>query len=168
METFRIAKEIDAKVLAIVRQKSWEATYRGIYSDEVIDNFDYIFHEQKFVNQIRNPEIITYVIEVDGIIIGYFSIGIPFDRSTEDLGLYLYSLYILPAYQQKGIGARVFGFVREYCKNNGIHKFRNACNMHNAKAKIFYTKMGGTITLEDSGHPNKAEDQCYFEYILSE
>lgn len=103
METFRIAKEIDAKVLAIVRQKSWEATYRGIYSNEVIDNFDYIFHEQKFVNQIRNPEIITYVIEVDGIIIGYFSIGIPFDRSTEDLGLYLYSLYIFQPINKKAL-----------------------------------------------------------------
>ena len=166
MENYRIARVADAKMLAATRQKAWKTTYIGIYSDDKIDNFDYGVHEQKFITQIRNPENNVYVIEIDNEVIGYFSFGTPRHGSYKDFELCLNSLYILKYYQGRGIGSRIFAFVKDYCRNNGINKFFNACNTHNIKAKAFYKEMGGILTFEDSGHTDKAEDQCYFEYIL--
>jgi hypothetical protein len=37
----RLATEKDCNELARVKHNCWETTYRGIYSDEKIDNFDY-------------------------------------------------------------------------------------------------------------------------------
>jgi GNAT superfamily N-acetyltransferase len=166
METYRIATVVDAKMLAIIKQKSWETTYRGIYSDDKIDNFDYDLHEQKFIAQIRSQENNVYVIEIDDEVVGYFSFGSPQHGSYKDFELCLNSLYILKDYQGRGIGSRVFAFVKDYCRNKGINKFFNACNSYNTKAKAFYKEMGGILTFEDSGHTDKAEDQCYFEHIL--
>lgn len=87
-------------------------------------------------------------------------------KDMNNYGLCINSLYILSKYQHMGIGSRVFSFVREYCQNNGIHNFYNSCNTHNTKAKNFYAKMGSVIFFEDSGHADKAEDQCYFKYTL--
>lgn len=61
-ETFRITTVTDAKTLAIIRKNVWAETYRGIYSDDMIDNFSYSLHEQKFTIQIENPDINVYII----------------------------------------------------------------------------------------------------------
>ena len=38
--TFKKAEPTDAPLLAATRQKAWAATYRGIYPDEMIDQYD--------------------------------------------------------------------------------------------------------------------------------
>lgn len=40
-------KESDADLLGQLRQKAWSFTYRGIYPDEMIDQFDYAWHKER-------------------------------------------------------------------------------------------------------------------------
>ena len=38
---FRLARINDSYDLSYLKKEVWETTYRGIYDDEVIDNYDY-------------------------------------------------------------------------------------------------------------------------------
>ena len=44
MIVFRKATPEDAPLLAATRPKVWATTYRGIYSDEMIDNYDLSYY----------------------------------------------------------------------------------------------------------------------------
>ena len=46
----RLAKFTDCSTLSIIKRKVWETTYRGIYPDEKLDNYDYRKHEEKFID----------------------------------------------------------------------------------------------------------------------
>jgi len=166
MYVFRNAIEEDAKGLARLRQKVWSENYRGIFHDEMIDNFDFDMHELKFLNQINDPEIEMFIIENDGNQIGYFSFNTTAQESMGMFGLRLISLYILYEYQNKGIGTKIFSHIRKYCSDKNILNFYNTCNMYNFNAIEFYKKMGGIVIFEDSGHENKFENQVYLEYIV--
>lgn len=166
MYIFRTAKEEDAKKLAELRQIVWAENYRGIFHNKMIDEFDFELHENKFINQIRDIETETFIIEKEGNQIGYFSINNPNQESIRGIGLRLSSLYILSEHQQKGIGTIVFSYIKKYCSKKNITFFYNSCNMHNSNAIEFYNKMGGEIVYEDSGHEEKFEDQVYFKYRI--
>lgn len=49
----RIATKEDIKKLAVLRQKVWDETYRGIYSDDIIDNYDYEEAKKYFQSIIK-------------------------------------------------------------------------------------------------------------------
>lgn len=166
MYVIRSAKEKDAKRLSMLRQKVWSENYRGIFQDEMIDNFDFDMHELKFSSQINDPETEVFIIENDGNQIGYFCFSTTTHETMSMFGLRLISLYILSEYQNKGIGTNIFSHIRKYCSENNITNFYNTCNMYNFNAIEFYKKMGGIVIFEDTGHENKFENQIYFEYIV--
>jgi GNAT superfamily N-acetyltransferase len=129
-----------------------------------LDRFNHDLHEARFRRQIEDPETQVYIIELEEKPIGYFSFGKPKDKIMENYGLYLHSLYVRSAYQNLGIGRRVFDFIRNHCKEQNIGSFTNSCNPHNTKARDFYLHMGGKPVHEDSGHAHKIEDQIFFEH----
>ena len=49
----RKAKEEDCKILSIIKHKVWLTTYRGIYDDSDLDNYDYLYHENKFKSKLQ-------------------------------------------------------------------------------------------------------------------
>ena len=167
MESFRISNKSDARKLSVLRQKLWAETYRGIYPDDMIFNYNFASHESKFLSQIESSETEVYIIEINEEPIGYFIFGEPGHQRMKKYGLHLKSLYILSKYQNMGIGSRVFMFLGQYCIVHGIKNFYNSCNSHNTHARDFYMKNGGRMFYENSGHDEKVEDQCYFEYIIN-
>ncbi len=60
----RLANQNDIKNLAKLKQKTWGETYRGIYADDIIDNFDYEKAEKSFQSIIENENISLYVVEM--------------------------------------------------------------------------------------------------------
>ena len=169
MITFRLATPEDAELLSKTRQKVWDATYRGIYSDEKIDNYDFARLIARDKARIANPDN-TYYLVMDGeLCAGYFYYG-PEQNGGQykDFQLCLNSLYFLPAYQGMGLGSRVFAHMRQVCRERGLHKFFCTCNIHNKKAQGFYEKMGGIVGCIDGNHADKADDQMYFEFTIGD
>ena len=64
----------DARVIAQLRKKIWSTTYRGIYPDEMIDQFDLDWHTQKDAQRIQNPDYAVYLIRREGVAIGYITL----------------------------------------------------------------------------------------------
>ena len=60
--SIRLANEKDCKKLSELKHQVWIETYRGIYSDEKIDNFDYLKNEKKFLDIINNKSIDLYIV----------------------------------------------------------------------------------------------------------
>lgn len=165
----RLATTKDIEALAILKQRVWEETYRGIYNDDIIDNFDYEDAKVKFQRILDNSEVSLYVVESDGKVeveaelVGYMRVGIPneeFVHYHQEIGL----LYIRKDFQRQGIGKELFHLGCQKIKENGYHEFFVPCNKYNINARQFYEKMGGKIIAEDEDRKNKRNVQVKYYY----
>lgn len=147
----------EAHELSAFRKSVWETTYRGIYPDEIIDNFDFSFHDERNLQWIKSEEFSVYFILSDGEKAGYLIL-----QHKEPL--YVQSLYLLEKFRGRGIGRKVFEIIRDFCLRNGKKKFYLCCHPKNEKALGFYAAMGGVITERDEGHENVREDNVKIEF----
>lgn len=164
--SFRLAEPTDAPALARVRLETREETYRGIYPDAWIDGFDLTASEERFRGMIADAEQRVYLIEAEGALAGYLCYGRPLEATMPAGSVCINMLYLLRAFQRRGIGARALEHVRSYCRSLHTDRFYNGCNMHNANAVRFYLTMGGRIVAEHGGHENRALDQYVFEHVV--
>ena len=58
---YRVAVMEDCHELAKLKCEVWNTTYRGIYPDEKIDNYDVERNKQTFERLIENPNTSLYV-----------------------------------------------------------------------------------------------------------
>ncbi len=107
----REAKISDVLSIAKVNVDTWRSAYRGILSNEYLNNLSYEQREQAMKNIINNSkkdEISIFVAEesTNGIV-GFSTCGR--ERSNDEI--YhgeLYAIYIIKEYQNKGIGRVLF------------------------------------------------------------
>lgn len=161
----RLAREDDCNELAKLKHKVWQTTYRGIYSDDKIDDFDYEKSINSFKKIINNPEINLYVVEDKEKVIGYMDFGLPFrpfKKYKQEMGL----LYVLKEYQRKGIGKKLFNLAYDNMKKKKIKEFFISCNKYNVSAQKFYEKMGGTIIHIDDDNEDKSIPQIKYLYKI--
>lgn len=142
MIRFVPAQSADVSLIGHLRQRCWAATYRGIYPDEMIDRFDYAWHAERDRARVANPAFDVCIIREDDAPVGYMVI-----RHGEPP--LLYSLYLLPEHQRRGIGRMAFARMAEYCRRRGTAYFQCHCQPENAAAIAFYQRMGGTIIARD-------------------
>ena len=155
----------DIDELSKLKKVLWSQTYRGIYNDDLIDNFDYEKHKNKFLKIINDPNVKLYVVEYDGKLIGYMDYGVPY-RPYKDYEQEIGLLYLLSEYQRNGIGTRLFNLGSNGIKENGYDEFFISCNKYNLKAQEFYKKMGGTIVNIDEDMEDKSCPQITFLYKI--
>ncbi len=98
-----------------------------IYSDDVIDNFDFPLHIEKDTEKIKKPTFKVYFIMENNTKADYitFSMGDP--SIYKNFTFCLHSLYLLPQYQRRGVGNKAINLVKDYYENNSINKFYNQC-----------------------------------------
>lgn len=159
----RIATKNDVKNLAILKQKIWDQTFRGIYSDDIIDNFDYEETEETFIKIINNDKISLYVVESNNELVGFMDVGVPirgFDNYEQEIGL----LYLRKDFQRRGIGKELFTIGYNEIKSSGYSEFFISCNKYNMNARKFYEKMGGQLISVDEDNDNKRIVQVKYHY----
>ncbi|MBR4194125.1 MAG: GNAT family N-acetyltransferase [Oscillospiraceae bacterium] len=164
---FQKAAPEDAPILTETRRRVWDATYRGIYPDEMIDDYDYPFHSSRDLARISDPKNVVWLAMDGADCVGYLYVGPCGYGPYKDFDFCLNSLYFLPPYQHRGLGKLAFALVTEECRRFGFDKFFCGCNAHNFNARSFYEHMGGVLGAQSVGHENKAEDQVYYEFYLN-
>ena len=165
---FREAELSDAPILAATRRKVWDATYRGIYPDEMIDHYDLALFTARDEKRIVDPETAVWLAMDGEDCIGYLVVGPCGFGRYKDFDFCLNSLYFLPPYQKTGLGRKAFELTVAECRRRGYDKFFCSCSPHNRNACGFYEHMGGVPGARSLGHENKAEDQIYYEFYLGE
>ena len=161
----RLANINDSDELSKLKQMVWNETYRGIYSDEKIDNYDYKNNSIKFLNIINDPNVELYVVEDNNKLVGYMDCGIPY-RPYKDYKQEIGLLYLLKEYQRQGIGRELFNIGLNRIKEKGFNEFFISCNKYNIKAQEFYKKMGGVIDHIDDDNIDKSIPQVKFIYKI--
>ena len=91
------ATEEDVPSIIGLRQRIWSTTYRGIYPDSMIDEFDWDRHREMELLRVHHPAYSVYLIRKGRQNIGYLTIN------KADV-ITLQSLYIVSEYQRQGIG----------------------------------------------------------------
>ena len=152
---FRRAQEEDAAVIAKLRQEIWSTTYRGIYPDDMIDQFDYAWHTQKDAQRIKSPAYAVYLMMQEDHPIGYITLHI-------SVPAHLLSLYLRQEYQHRGIGRRVFSFIQEVFQTRGVSTFTCACQPDNVHAMTFYRRCGGRVVGEDLSNEESWQNSVTF------
>ena len=149
--------------LAKIKRQVWETTYRGIYPDEKLDNYNFTDNESKFKSYIKSPIIDLYVAMIDNKIVGYTAVGKSDKRKTcQESEVVL--LYILKQFQGMGIGKKLFDFAKNKLKKEGHKQFVVYCNKYNVNAQSFYKKMGGKVIHVDDDNENHSLPQIKFLY----
>lgn len=155
------ATAADALTIIALRRRIWDTTYRGIYPDSMIDDFDWDWHKERELSRIHLPAYSVYLIRKDGRAIGYLTMH----QADE---IVLQSLYILSEYQRQGIGRIAFDFIKEYCKEQHAESFICQCVPDNLNARAFYERMGGKVIGEDLANEERWQNSVTYRFSLTE
>ncbi|MDD2203667.1 MAG: GNAT family N-acetyltransferase [Bacilli bacterium] len=158
----RDVKIEDIPQMAIVRQNVWSTTYRGIYEDESIDNFDYAKVEQSFREKTAIPNVMFKVALCDNKIVGYVCFG-KIDNPYKESDYCIRYIHILKDCQGAGLGRKFFNMILEYIAMNNIKSFYVSCNKYNYPAHKYYEKMG-FVKDDVISSKNKKEEQIIYVY----
>lgn len=158
---FRPARAEDGVLIARLRHKIWQTTYRGIYPDEMLESFDIAWHTQKDIQRILSPDYAVFLIVCGERPVGYLNL-----RRGETP--HLLSLYVQKEYQNLGIGGKAFAFVREYFRDEGAAFFTCDCQPDNRNAMDFYRHQGGTIIREDLHNEESWQNSVTFQFFVQD
>ncbi len=146
----RQAYPFDAKGIAEVSVQSWRTTYDGVLPRAFLARLSPTDRESAFgerLSFICGPTSeFAYVAEEKDRIIGFAYAGVRRPGTTEYVGE-IYALYLLEAYQGRGIGGRLVSAVVRHFLANGIDSmiiWVLICN----PACAFYESLGGGIVAQ--------------------
>ncbi len=154
---FQPAQVEDAAAIAELRKKIWETTYRGIYPDDMIDQFDAAWHTKKDAQRIQDPHYAVYLIQYGGRSIGYITL-----RNSDPA--HVLSLYMEHEFQNHGIGSKAFGFIKNHFRALGAERFTCQCQPDNTNAMGFYQRNGGTVIKQDLENEESWQNSITFQF----
>ncbi|WP_274955172.1 GNAT family N-acetyltransferase [Anaerostipes butyraticus] len=154
---FHSAEVEDAPAIAQLRKKIWSTTYRGIYPDEMIEQFDLEWHTQKDAQRIQNPDDAVYLIKREERVIGYITLH-------NSQPPHLLSLYLEDEFQNCGIGHKAMEFVKIHFKAQGAKRFTCQCQPDNAHAMAFYQRNGGKVVKQDLNNEESWQNSVTFQF----
>lgn len=140
----RKAKIKDAKYITKVNIDVWNTTYRGIMTDEDLDNLSYEKKEKLCKELIKDKEnSFLYVAEDNKRkIIGFVSGGR--ERGNDNrFDCEIYAIYVLKEFQGKGIGRLLFKEAVKKLKDSNFKSLKIWVLKSNPYRR-FYEKLGGS------------------------
>ena len=143
----REASSTDAKGIAKVHVDSWMTTYKGIVPDSYLNSLSYDKREELWNHIIPNGSVFVAENEV-GEIIGFANGGKERSGNYEGYEGELYAIYILKAYQGRGIGKLLVNEVIKFLKEKKINSMIIIALEAN-RACQFYEAIGGQLIGEE-------------------
>ena len=154
----RRAKCEDAHAIGEVHVASWRTTYRGLGIDAFLDAASADERAEMWARGLCNSESqsfnnsdnrsFVYVAVDDGRVVGFASGG-PERSGDEEYRGELYALYLLEAYQRRGIGSNLLGSVAARLAESGRTSML-AWVLADNPARYFYEACGGQIVRKQS------------------
>lgn len=155
----------DADQVYEVAKKSWENTYRDIFSFEFINNFVNRAYKpdnlRNTISRIEDGWTGFWVAEDGNRVIGFAQVGYSsseMEKGDPENEVYLYRIYIDPAYLGKGIGSRLLQLVENWVKRENKNHYCCFCHKDNTLGKQFYLKKKFEHT---SNRDNLAENEIF-------
>lgn len=143
----RNARTGEEQSIANVIINTWRAAYRGIIPDRFLDALTTGKHEALFKENIKSAPENIFVLEnheqqIVGMVFGGSDRSGAFDCE-------LVAIYILPDYQKRGYGKKLFKALIERYKKQ-TYKSMLIWTFKDNKDQEFYKKLGGVVSKEMS------------------
>lgn len=158
----------DAQVLAAIHVTSWQATYKGIFSDEFLAGLDPNVRVPWFSRQIENGASI--LVAPDEAPQGFCWFGDPFAEEDETGWAEVYSIYVHPEQWGAGHGYQLLNTAEYEMAAAGYERVFLWVLDRNLRARDFYERQGWRLAkplkLEEIGGVQITEVR--YELDLSE
>ena len=140
--TVRDATTADARAIGEIRVAAWQATYRGVVPDRILDGMDVVRNEAWLTQRISEPgAAATLVIEDTGAIAGYALLAPAHDPDAAGLGE-VEALYVAPRATGRGLGRSLIGASLARLAAAGHPGVVLWVLTANARARRFYEREG--------------------------
>lgn len=160
----RVAETSDIPQLASIHVLAWNAAYSGAMPDEVLDELNVERRTQDWQGWLANPGPgTTFVIEQDGVVVGFSVFGPTRDEDVEDqLVGEILAINIHPDYWGKGLGKHLCLSILEVARQRQWCRLTLWTLVSNERAHSFYQSLG----FERDGC--KRENEALTGCVLSE
>jgi len=149
MELFiRPAGPVDAEEIAEVQSLSWNAAYTGMLSPGSLANVARVWNAAHWRRSLERTDDRAVSLVLDGRATGVTGFGVAGPRrgrrtALADFGGEIYLLYLMPAIQRQGHGARLTAALARVLLARGISSAVVWALARNRPAIDFYKRMGG-------------------------
>ena len=139
----------DVPHIAKVHVDSWQHSFRGIAPERYLNSLSVDKRKQVFAERLSDPSYRMLVAEQpDDGIVGFIDFGVP-DFNNHGYNARVFSFYLLPEYQRRGLGQRLFQSCFDRMTAEG-HKSMCLDTLEMSPFRRFYEKYGGRIVAHDS------------------
>lgn len=146
----RPATLADAPAVARIHMDSWRTTYRGMVSDDFLDNLLFDDRLARWQQRLafEEPGTFAYVAEAaPGEVVG-FAYGGRERTGYPDYTGELWALHIAVPYQRAGLGKRLTSEVARKLHGMGLNSILIWVLAENHPARRFYERLGGVYATE--------------------
>ncbi|HEX2298561.1 MAG TPA: GNAT family N-acetyltransferase [Pseudonocardiaceae bacterium] len=152
--TVRAATGSDAAGIAEVHVRSWQAAYAGQLPDELLRALSVGDRQRTWEQRLSELTEIhpaqahsqqngrTLVIEVEGAVGGFASVGPCRDDGADERTGELWALYLHPRYWNRGLGRRLHDEAITVLSGQGCHRAVLWVLRTNVRAQRFYQRAG--------------------------
>src|SRR5512143_2035348 len=129
----------DLEAIRRVTWESWVSTYLSFIPEgDLRSYFEIPYSEEFLLDLFDDPSMQGFVATTDGQVAGYARLFF----SREENRLYVSSLYLLPEFEGRGVGSRLFEAAEGYVAERGLDEVWMGVIVENRRALDVYRKMG--------------------------
>jgi GNAT superfamily N-acetyltransferase len=140
--SFREAAVADCMAVARVHVRSWKESFAGLVPQAFLDKMSIEKRANAFRKGFSAESYRMFVAEASHGVVGFADFGAP--RENIGYEAELYAIYLLPEFQRKGIGAKLFDLgVENFIRDGKSSMYLLALEV--SPYRSFYEKMGGRI-----------------------
>jgi GNAT superfamily N-acetyltransferase len=141
----RRAAVADARTIAEIGVKGWQAAYRGILPGDFLDDLSVASREIAWRSLLESDlEDMTpaWIVERDDGPVGFASGGPPRDEDVPLPAAEVYALYVLPQVWRRGVGRALLTAAIKHWRSRGAETLTLWVLEDNARGRAFYEAMG--------------------------
>jgi len=145
-EIIREATVEDAWAIATVHVCSWQAVYRGLLPDEMLDGLSVADRQRRWAEVLSQsvPRRATLVFCREERVLGFASVGPQRADGADPEAGELYAIYLDPGHWRRGLGARLYAAALERLRSDGFGHAVLWVLVGNERAIGFYRQAGWT------------------------
>jgi GNAT superfamily N-acetyltransferase len=137
----RPSQKADAHSMSRVYVQTWRDTYLGVVPYGYLYTLSVPQLELEFLNELKSTQVISYVAEASGGVIGFISGG--YERRGDHIyNGEIYALYVLKNHQRQGAGTKLVSALAMRFNQIGIYSMLVQVLEHNPYRR-FYEKING-------------------------
>lgn len=140
--TIRMATPTDAEGVALVRVRSWQAAYEGLYPQGHLDAMSVEDEEERQRRWLSEKRALPLVIEFEGRIAGFAVLARQATEERNGPAGELHGIYLHPDYWRRGLGTLLWQRIEKESWGAGWSWLFLRVFSENYRARRFYEAMG--------------------------